>query len=276
MSERISRRRLFPEGVDARAAVGSRPVARVTLKHSPTMSVRPVEYYAAMGARATTRTEYTGPLIQQEEFARILQFTAPRACMLELVVEPQRMQRMAALFQGGMDIETRTVKRADESRVWFRFSDREIREKRDGISLRGNGMAGFKLWLVSRFFLGRDPSSFHSRQSQDSFLDSFREVLKSSRGYILMRTRTNAPADWVNAGRDYASLQLALTMQGLVMSPLSQVLQEYPEMDALRRSFEGECRVKPGEKIQMVVRVGRSNYHYISPRRAARDMLVRT
>jgi copper oxidase (laccase) domain-containing protein len=53
---------------------------------------------------------------------------------------------------------------------------------------------------------------------------------------------------------------------------MSQVLQEYKEMDDLRRQFEELMNVKGEEKIQMLVRVGYSKEAFYSYRRRINDL----
>jgi hypothetical protein len=67
---------------------------------------------------------------------------------------------------------------------------------------------------------------------------------------------------------------LAASKLGYVIHPMSQILQEYPEMDTLRTNFEKEQTVKNPEKIQMLARIGRSDYNYFTPRRNLRFFLI--
>lgn len=79
--------------------------------------------------------------------------------------------------------------------------------------------------------------------------------------------------DWVKAGQDYARLQLACLASDFYIHPLSQVLQEFNEMKTLKTKFEKAMQVKENEKIQMVVRAGKSREPYLSYRRIINDMI---
>lgn len=87
-------------------------------------------------------------------------------------------------------------------------------------------------------------------------------------------TPKNGPVDWVQAGRAYARLQLAATSMGLASHPMSQILQEYEEMNSLREAFERQVGVTGTEKVQMIARLGRSDYFFRSPRRPLTSFLV--
>jgi hypothetical protein len=89
-----------------------------------------------------------------------------------------------------------------------------------------------------------------------------------------MVTSDNSRATQVNAGRAYVRVQLAATAQGLVMQPLSQALQEYPEMKApyaqIHRLLGAEA---PGHTVQMWARVGYAPSAKPAPRRRLVDII---
>ena len=94
-----------------------------------------------------------------------------------------------------------------------------------------------------------------------------------ARGVLLLKTATNEQLDWLKTGRAYARVQLALTRLGLVCQPLSQVLQEFPEMTDLQKRFNVLVGVDEPAKIQMAVRVGRAERSYVAPRRDPDSLL---
>jgi len=69
-------------------------------------------------------------------------------------------------------------------------------------------------------------------------------------------------------------LNLATTKLGLALHPLSQILQEFPEMKATQAEFNPLLGVKEPGKIQMIARLGRSVYQYYRPQRPVTSMLV--
>lgn len=179
----------------------------------------------------------------------------------------QIMEQLTRIFIKAYRIESRTYRLYDESRKWFRYNDREIFTKRDGISLRGNGIGGIRLFLAEHFFLKPGRESWHSAANRDAGMEMFRRTANSARGYILLSTKKNEKSNWICAGRDYARLCLAITEMGFAMQPFSQILQEYPENDILRREFDSLIDAGEYRHIQMIIRLGRSEYDFNSPRR---------
>jgi hypothetical protein len=75
-------------------------------------------------------------------------------------------------------------------------------------------------------------------------------------------------------GRAYARLNLKATELGVAMHPMSQVLQEYEEMQALQRGFLRMLDIPEGDTVQMLVRLGYTKNPNPSPRRDLQDLLL--
>ena len=74
-------------------------------------------------------------------------------------------------------------------------------------------------------------------------------------GYVWQVTEGNTRVDHIAAGRDWVRINLAATALGVGTQPLSQALQEYPEMDAPYRDVH--ARLAPGGgTVQMWARLG--------------------
>lgn len=91
-----------------------------------------------------------------------------------------------------------------------------------------------------------------------------------------MVTDANDRTTQVNAGRAYVRVQLAATVQGVVMQPLQQALQEYPEQAAphaqIRRLLGASA---PGQTVQMWARVGFAPPAAPAPRRGVDAHILR-
>jgi hypothetical protein len=110
-----------------------------------------------------------------------------------------------------------------------------------------------------------------------SQIKDFGKKLDSTAGFLWMVTDDNDRITQVNAGRAYVRVQLAGTAQGVVMQPLQQALQEYPEQagpHAQIRRLLGAA--EPGQTLQMWARVGFAPPAPAAPRRGVDAQLVRT
>ena len=173
-----------------------------------------------------------------------------------------------------MAIESKTFRTYDESRIWFRYNEEEILKKRDGISLRASGISGLKLWLFS-LFLSKGKADWHNQSNMNRYLDTYKNIRHTNRAVAFFQTRSNSLKDWIGCGRDYARFHLALTQQGLVIQPLSQILQEFPEMKDLYNTLHKKLNINKPGRIQMAVRIGKANPAFITPRRSIDDLLTK-
>jgi hypothetical protein len=73
--------------------------------------------------------------------------------------------------------------------------------------------------------------------------------------------------DWITTGGAFIWARLAAAQLGLRFHPISQVLQEYRQMDQLPTEMNTLTGVAEPAKLQMLVRVGRASQPGLSPRR---------
>lgn len=150
-----------------------------------------------------------------------------------------------------MEIEMTTPHLWRESVELTRFGKAEIEASPDGISLGGPVLESLMLAGMLTREGQADSSSAEFRQA----LDSIRASIFATGAFCVITTKGNSRVDQINAGRDWLRLHLAATGHGLSMQPLSQALQEYPEM-AAHYARVHEMLAAPGETVQMLGRVG--------------------
>ena len=84
-------------------------------------------------------------------------------------------------------------------------------------------------------------------------------------GHVWMVTQQNRREDQIAAGADWLRVNLATTALGLGFQPLSQALQEYPEMQAVYRKTH-DLLAADGGTVQMLARIGYGPDVAASPR----------
>jgi hypothetical protein len=146
-----------------------------------------------------------------------------------------------------MEIEMTTHHVWMESVDLTRFGKAEIEANPDGISLRGPFFES--LMLVG--MLTREGQADSSSAEFKQGLDTIRSSMLATNAYCVITTNGNTRIDQINAWRDWLRLHLVATERGLSTQPLSQALQEYPEMAALYAQVH-EILAAPGETVQML------------------------
>jgi hypothetical protein len=260
---------LFPEGYSSGADFGVRPVAKVTLKQTGRAPGPLAEF---ISRRQTSRGVYTGDMITDSEFQSFKTLSGDQYG--ELFFYNRDLGGFLDIFYEAFAIESRTYATNEETRRWFRFSEEQRKEKRDGLSVPQAGLGGLAKVFAEASLKHGDEKTWHGEKSVEGSLKNFKKGLESAKGIVTWKTKANGFEDWVRSGMDYAKFRLALTKMGFYAHPYNQVIQEYPEMNELRARFDSMMRVREPEKIQMIVRIGRGKTPYYSYRRNVDDFLI--
>ena len=127
----------------------------------------------------------------------------------------------------------------------------EIEANPDGIDLGGPFLES--LMLIGGFTRAGqlDPKSSEFQQG----VDIFREMLQETPAYVVLRTAENNRKSQIETGRRWLRLNLTTTALGLSLHPVSQALQEYPEM-AVHYQTAHKLLADEGETVQMLGRLG--------------------
>lgn len=263
----------FPRGMYANTAVEAKPVAAVRLLADPAAARDPL--FDHILTRQSNKRVYDEAPVTAAEIAALEAAFGNPGLRLVITAEAARVDRLAAFMERAMEIETRSPAREAETLAMFRFDDSEIERHRDGFGIAQSGVTGLKRRLAETFFVTREraeaPGSDFGRQAVRLTADQARSA--AAYGWIL--SETNTRLDQVLAGRAYERLNLAATGLGLAQHPMSQILQEYPDMAGLRRAFLAYLGVPEGHTVQMLFRLGRAEPVPHTPRRRL-DAIVRS
>ncbi len=134
----------------------------------------------------------------------------------------------------------------------MRIGRREIEANPDGISLGGPLLDGLALvGQLSREQLA-DPASSASRQGSAMY----REMLEAAPCYLTVVAPRDSRSATFAAGRAYLRVNLQVSALGLSLHPVSQALQEFPEMDATRGRVDSLLGAGAPKRLHMLARLG--------------------
>ena len=243
---------LFPDGAPAANALpaGTR-VATLTLGAAG--SAQPDALFAQIPRRHTRKTAYDNLRALPDTLAAAWTATAQAfGLRAGLVTGEAAMAPIRKVTREAFEIETTTAKTWLESARLIRIGPDAIAKHRDGISL--NDPFVRLVHTVGVF----DPMKVPAPGSSDlqRVLDRW-TPLETGSGYLWLAGADNARATQVAAGRAYVRQHLQATAAGADMHPLSQALQEFPEMRGPYVAMHKLLRVDPGSgALQMLARVG--------------------
>lgn len=234
---------LFPQG-------DAGPVAVIQFAQGGTKD----PLFAHVFDRHTNRNGYEDRGIEADVEMALAKFAAIRSTQADVSV-------LRTLTWEAMEIEMKTKHIMKESVDLMRLGKAEIEANPDGIALGGPFLESLKLVGMLRREDQLDPTSTGFKQA----LDMIQKAMNATNAYAVVTSKGNSRIDQIHAGRDWIRLHLAATGHGLAMQPVSQALQEYPEMTAHYAQVH-EFLAESGETVQMLGRLGYGPAIDASPR----------
>lgn len=263
---------LFPDGAPADQALpkGSR-VATLVLGEPGSAQADPL--FAQIVRRHTRKTAYANDRALPDALLRSWDETAGRFGLRSGVATgAAAMDPIRRITREAYEIEAITARTWLESARVMRIGPSAITANPDGISL--NSPMVRALHTVGLF----DPMEVPAKGS--SSLERVMErwvPFETASGFLWLASPDNTRPTQVAAGRAYVRSHLLATAAGVDMHPLSQALQEFPEMRGPRETLHQTLGLTTaGQTLQMLSRVGfATETRGPSPRRSL-DALLRT
>ncbi len=251
----------FPEG-EPQPRLDGRPVAQLAFMADAGITRDPL--FAAITARHTNRQIYEPLSPTQGQLTAIRQEGVSASSGAALV------DKLRAIVIGAMTTEMTLPRTWMESVNLMRIGAREIVDSPDGIAIGGPAIEAMSAaGIVTRNTLG-DPTSAAFKSS----LDDVPSIYGSLPAIAWITTAGNARVNQLDAGRRYLRAALRATLLDLSMHPMSQAIQEYPEMSSFFSRVATVCGVRADERVQMLARLGRASQVLPSPRWPLRTHLI--
>ena len=225
---------LFPDGEDG-------PVAVADFRAG---GAEPDPLFAQALHRRSCKEPFEDRPLPEEMAAALADFG-------RVVTEPAEVAELRRLTWEAWMVEATTPAAYRESVELMRFGKTEIEANPDGISLGGPFLESLMLLGLLDRASQLDPESMAFKEG----VAIYREMLAAAPAYLALATRGNSRSAQIGAGRRWLRLNLTTTALGLSLHPVSQALQEYPEMAELRDEAHARLAA-PGETLQMLGRLG--------------------
>lgn len=255
---------LFPDGEDPEA-LGAAPVA--ICRFAPTTQA-PDLLFAQVPHRRSNKEPYdTNRPVPTEALARIAQ--AATGFGMGFTNDPAAVAALRDLSLRAMRIEFATERTLRESVDLFRIGRHEVDANPDGLDFTGPMFETLRRAGLFTREASMDTQGLVARSADAAFAANF----NSAMAHLWQVTPGNTRADQARAGADWVRINLAATTLGLGLQPLSQALQEFPEMAPLHAEIHD--RLAPdGGTVQMWARVGYGPQVPPSPRWPLENKIV--
>jgi len=253
----------FPDG-EPQPRLNNQRIAKFTLEKSTNIKIDPL--FEQVFNRRSSKVDFdTTTEISSSSMATLLSTSQSSGSSDSNIVN-----KIREISYQGLSIEMKTPKTLRESVDLMRIGRAEIEANPDGISMKGAPMELLnKVGVMTREGM-RDPNNSMNVQA----LSMFKEKFDTSMAYVWITTKTNTRQEQLQAGRDYVRLNLQATALNIGMQPVSQTLQEFPEMAEQYQVIHNLLGIKQPNRIQMLARIGYCPQVEPSPRWPLESALI--
>jgi len=236
----------FPAGQTGAPTAG--PVARFVRRTGA--APRDPLFAHALARRSEKRPFDAARLVPDTAFAAIAASAGPGFVGTS---EPVLVATVRDVSWRAWNVEFETQAAHMESVNLMRLGMAEVAANPDGISIYGPNLEP----LVQNGVLSRPAFATPGSQAHQVMIERYRTALTTATaGFVWTTSDGDTPGDAFAAGRQWMRLALAAVGEGTVLHPVSQVLQEYPEMNATYGEIHRMLGVARPRRIQMLARIG--------------------
>jgi hypothetical protein len=257
---------VFPDG-EPPLMLDARPVARVRLTAQAGQARDPL--FWATPLRRTNRAPFEDRAVEPRLLAEIAA-AGVDGVIARVISDRQGVEELRALTRDAWKIEWTLPRTRAESIAVTRLGKKEIETDPWGLSLGGPMIEALAIAGV----ITRQNQDRPGETAFDETLRYYERACDSATAFIATSTAANTRADQIAAGAAWVRIHQAATQRGVAFHPLSQALQEFPEMaPAYDRAHELLAH-QPGATVQMLARLGYAKAPPPAPREALEAKLI--
>jgi len=250
----------FPEG-EPFPTLDQRPIASVRFIENSSVDRDPL--FATTLRRRTNRAPFSDQTPEASHLAELEVLSGLAGTgRFAASGDGNICETLKAIAAEAWRVESNLNRTHMESIHLTRIGGAEVAANPDGISLYGPMMETYKtLGFLSRDGMAEIGSDGH-KAGQKFYMDA----IQSATAFGWLMSKDNTRADQLNAGADWVRLNLAATQIGLAFHPLSQALQEFPEMEPHFTAIHEFAGVDLPARVQGLFRLGYAKDPRPSPR----------
>lgn len=139
---------------------------------------------------------------------------------------PRGTEHADCIAEGAIENFRRQSQRDDaqhELVQWLRLSNSDAERYRDGLTVEGMEIRGFKGWFVRHFV---KPEDFMKPSFRKQGVDLTAELARQGGGWIVITSEGRTAADLIETGRKFESMALLARERNIALQPMTQYLEE--------------------------------------------------
>lgn len=256
----------FPDG-EPQPVLDARPIATVRIAKDENAQRDPL--FAQALFRRTNRDPFdTGRSVSESALASVTSASVPGVNAFASS-ENSRVEELRALTVRAWEIEWGTANTRRESINVTRIGKSEINANPWGLALSGAAIEA----VAAAGVLTRENMDKAGSTAYQQSIDFYDRACRSAMAFVWSTTPSNTRRDQLETGRSWVRMHLAANASGLALQPLSQALQEFPEMAGSYRDAHAMLAA-PGETVQMLARLGYTDPVPPAPREPLTSHLI--
>jgi len=130
---------------------------------------------------------------------------------------------------------------------WIRFSNKEVKEKKDGLTTAGMGITGIAGFMVRNYYKPEDSKKVSFIKAG---IEKTKKQVLGCGGWIVIIASTNSVKEWINLGRNYQNIHMTCTKLNIGFQPMNQIVEE----DKFKNEVSKHLGIKT--ELMFVARVG--------------------
>lgn len=240
----------FPDGAPAEhERLDARAIAKLVFERG-SAQVDPL--FAMVPKRRSNKEPYDKARTLPHETVEAIAAASGMGKNAHYTLDTGMVNTLRALSWDAYKVEVLTPRTLQESIDLMRIGKAEIEANPDGIHLGGS----FIEIASTLSILNRESLADVQSEAFQQGLQMYFDMLHSAMGYVWIATPDNSRISQLEAGAAWVRMNLKATELGIGMHPLSQALQEYPEMDRHYAHLHEKLAVDAPSRIQMFGRLG--------------------
>jgi len=195
--------------------------------------------------RRTIRSNYGNELIKKEDLTYLINeehdyihyipnTSREHQWLNEQTIEANRIQAYRDVAQ-------------NELANWIRFSSKDAKNHKDGLTLASMEIEGISGWYLRNFY---DKKDVLKKIFREQSIDKVVKQVSQSAGWLLITSKENSISDLLETGKRLQRLWLKMKSKKIAIHPMTQIIEEVATNQLLNTS------IGIREPVQFILRTG--------------------
>lgn len=234
---------------------------RVTLTEENTQKEQ--ELFDAISVRQSNRSMYDVRKIPPADVEKLLKSNIYKTVSVKpFDTKNSEAEPIIELVKEASRIQFNDQEFVEELISWMRFTKRDVKNKKDGLTAKVMGFPYVPKW-VGRLII----KTFAKPESEASKAE---KQIRSSSHMMLFICKNNDKKSWVDIGRSFQRVVLTATSLGIAHAHLNMPC----EVESMSRKLSKHLGLDHGERPILLIRLGYAEEIPRSPRRSVDDVLI--